>query len=391
MGRDAGRWSRAGTRRTAAALLTLALVALAGCGGSSTGAVHSQPTNTSLIFPTSTPMPGDPSSLGWVREAAGHYGSAHFAASDPQRGYLCATDDASGGAGRLFGVTTDGGQTWQLKASPAAYPTCYVRVSPTDPLKLTLSSVNLPGDGQSAFVDAHYSSDGGQTWQAAPIPPNTLAPIDALWAGSNLFMYFGANKGQQATLQVSVNGGAFTPVDLSALVPNDPTLSIGTALVSGDTYYLTLIGQCAPDCTVLVATADGGKTWRHLANPQQLVLEAAADSALYARVYDPAGLQPVRVMRSADGGATWSDVTIPPLPTGERLSAYLPAPDGTLFSATPLAVYVLRGQAWTAIPVASGGTWAVDLTAVAVDGAGHPTRVFMSYEGPRAGQFSHTV
>jgi hypothetical protein len=374
-------------------LLALALAALAGCGGSSSGAVHGQPTSTPLIFPTWTPTPaaGDPTKYGWVRAAAGHYGSAQFAASDPQRGYLCAMDDASGGAGRLFGVTTDGGQTWQLKSSPAAYPTCYVRVSPTDPLKLTLSSVNLPGDGQSAFVDAHYSSDGGQTWQAAPVPPNTLAPIDALWAGSNLFMYVGANKGQQAALQVSVNGSAFAPVDLSALVPNDPTPSIGPALVSGDTFYLTLIGQCAPDCTVPVATRDGGKTWRRLANPQQLVVEAAAGNALYARVFDPAGLQPLRVMRSTDGGATWGDVTIPALPTGERLTTYLPAPDGTLFTATPLAVYVLRGPAWMAIPVASGGTWAVDLTAVAVDGAGHPTRVFMSYEAPHSGQFSHTV
>jgi hypothetical protein len=84
-------------------------------------------------------------------------------------------------------------------------------------------------------------------------------------------------------------------------------------------------------------------------------------------------------------------VSLPPLPNGSSLTYYLVAPDGTFFTASPPAVYALHGQAWSAIPYAAGGTWAADLTAIAVDAAGHPTRVFFSYEGRNPGQFSHTV
>ncbi|HEV2235325.1 MAG TPA: sialidase family protein [Ktedonobacterales bacterium] len=383
-----------GWRGVAAWLLALALApGLAACGGASSTVTHAQPTNTPLVFPTRTPTaaPANPSAFGWARIAAGHYGSAQFAASDPQRGYLCADDDASSGAGRVFGVSTDGGQMWRLKPAPTAYPTCAITVSPTDPLKLTISSINQPGDGQTAFVDAFASSDGGQTWQAAPIPANTLGPAGELWAGADLYLSIGPNKGQAPALQVSVNGGAFTPVDLSTLMPGSPHPSIGNALASSDTLYLTLQGQCSPNCTALVATSDGGKTWQHLANPLNLVLDAVAGSALYAHAFDGAGLQPLRVVRSSDGGATWSDVSVPALPDGNRVNYYLVAPDGTLFTSTPLAVFVLRGQAWSAITFAASGTWALDLTATATDGAGHPARVFVSYEGPHPGQFSHTV
>jgi hypothetical protein len=84
-------------------------------------------------------------------------------------------------------------------------------------------------------------------------------------------------------------------------------------------------------------------------------------------------------------------VSVPALPDGNRVNYYQVAPDGTLFTSTPHAAYALRGQTWSAIIFTTSGTWAVNVTAVATDVAGHPTRVFVSYEGPKPGQFSHTV
>ncbi|HEY7985052.1 MAG TPA: hypothetical protein VID73_12830 [Ktedonobacterales bacterium] len=384
---------RIGWRGVGTALLALALApGLAACGAASSTITHAVPTNTPAVFPTSTPTaaPADPTGYGWAHITAGHYGSAQFAASDPQRGYLCADDDADGGAGRVFGTTSDGGQTWQLKPAPTAYITCTILVSPTDPQKLTISSINLPGDGQTAFVDAFASTDGGQAWKALPIPPNTLGPAGALWAGSNLFLYIVANKGQAASLQVSANGGAFTPLDASTLVPGMTGLSLVSALAAGTTLYLNLSASCAHDCPYIVATSDGGKTWKRIPNQSSLYLTDVEGNVLYASLFGGSSTS-VQARRSTDGGATWSVLDVPVLPSGNVVTSYRVAPDGTLFTATPLAVYALRGQAWSAIPFAAGGTWGVGITAIAADSAGHPTRVLVSYDGPHPGQFSHTV
>jgi hypothetical protein len=391
MEREVGGHRRGRARGALAALLAIALTALAGCGGASTRE-HAQPTTTPvLVFPTRTPKPADPISLGWEQLASGQYGSARFAPSDPRRGYFCANNHDSATSEGVFGVSTDGGQTWQLKPSPQAYMTCRIAVSPTDPLKLTLNSVNLPGDGQSAFVDAHYSSDGGQTWQAAPIPPNTLGSAGAIWVGASLFTYIGPNKGQAPALFVSANGGAATQVDMSTIIPHDPTPSIWSAVTDGNTLYLTLFGLCTPNCTVLVATSDGGKTWRQLANPLNLTVDAMAGTMLYAHLFNAMPPFILRVMRTADGGATWSAVEVPTLPDGTSSVEYQVAPDGTIFSATPHAVYALHGQTWSAIIFATSGTWAVSVIGFATDAAGHPTRVYVAYEGPQGGIFAHTL
>jgi hypothetical protein len=388
MGRDVGGHRSSGAL---AALLAIVVAALAGCGGGSTRG-HAQPTSVPLVFPTHTPTmgPADPASLGWTRVTAGHLGTVQFAASDPQRGYYCATDDASGGAGRVFGVTTDGGQTWQVKPSPATYPTCRIEVSPTDPLKLTINSVNLPGDGQAAFVDAHYSSNSGQTWQAAPIPPNTLSFGQALWAGASLYMFVGGNKGQSSLLEVSTSGGPFTAINLGTVAPGVTSPNIAAATTAGDTFYLTVSGNCPQQCMTISVTADGGKSWRQVRTLPNLLVTDAEGSTLYAVLFSNNGTSN-QLQTSADGGATWAAVTMPALPDGTVAGEFVAARDGTIFTATPHAVYALHGQTWNAIIFATGGTWAVSVIGIATDAVGHPTRVYIAYEGPQPGIFAHTL
>lgn len=94
---------------------------------------------------------------------------------------------------------------------------------------------------------------------------------------------------------------------------------------SGDAIYL------ATDSGVWSST-DGGASWvqRDLGfGPNQQVLDVALDPAnpavVWAGVADAQGNQPANVVRSADGGATWTDLTPPHSPMSCNAIAVDPA------------------------------------------------------------------
>jgi hypothetical protein len=383
-------------------LSALAALLVVTVGGASVLVIHDlgtsggQPTNAppagqaTATVKSSTPTPvvsSDPQANGWTQEKpAGD--DIKFSASSVQRGYLCGTDQSGQ---HTFGVTTNGGQTWGFGQSPAAYDVCSIQISPTNPLDLVIYSTVEAGPVNTPHADAHSSSDGGKTWKAAPVAQTTTAPGGALWSAAYLYVWSGADEssGQSSFLKVSANGGPFASLDLNWLLPGAQNVSIASAVVSSTTLYLNLTYSGCPAaaqaCLTIVASRDGGKTWSQASNQAGIRLVYVVGNTLYGQV--TAGAT-ATLVRSTDDGATWIVLTIPPLPGGQtvRLSdqgAWLPAPDGTIFTAPfGLGVAYLRAGAWTIVPFSSDASLDA-VVAVSFAPNGQPQRIW-GVSGPQA-------
>jgi hypothetical protein len=324
-------------------------------------------------------------------------GDIKFSASSPQRGYLCGRDQS----GQLvLGVTTDGGQTWTFGQSPAAYESCSIQISPTNPLDLVVNSEEGSCAAPCPRIDAHYSTDGGNTWNAAPIPQNTIAPGGAIWSAAYLYLWSGANKdsGQSGFLEVSANGSPFVSVDLNTLLPGAQNVSISSPVASNTKLYLNLTytGCSSQDCHAIVVSGDGGKTWTQVPNQSSIQLMYVLGNTLYAQTV--VGTT-TTLMLSSDNGASWTAQTLPLLPDGQPLSlsaqgSWVPTPDGTIFAASPDrgVVAYLRAGAWTVIPFGPAPD-GYSVAAVALDANGQPQRVWgrVGATSSRAGIYWHTL
>ena len=186
-----------------------------------------------------TPNLSDPQSTGWTPVSGGVFTDVQFTQSSRQRGYLCGMGEKTNT--RIVGVTTDGGDTWQIGPSPAGYDHCSVQVSATNPLDVALLSSVGPCGSCTGF-DTHYSTDGGRTWRVAPFPPNTEPTASAVWAGQYLYIWAAPTpeNPQQGFFKVSANGGAFTTLDPNSLVPGASGAYIQQMIAGGAKVYVTL-------------------------------------------------------------------------------------------------------------------------------------------------------
>jgi photosystem II stability/assembly factor-like uncharacterized protein len=292
-----------------------------------------------------------------------------FTQQSGQRGYLCGTD--AGASERLFGVTTDGGNTWQIGSSPAGYDRCSLQVSATNPLDAILQSDC--GEGCAEF-DIHYSTNGGRTWAVAP------SAAGAIWAGQ--YLYIWTETSQPGFLKVSASGGAFTAIAPNALVPGASGVFIQQVVAGGAAVYVTIAYtgcSASQGCTAVVASSDGGKTWTRISNTFNMHVVWVAGTTLYDEIYPNYGA----VQTSTDNGATWNPLALPRQPDGttaatEIPGTLLPAADGTIFALDSKlgAIAYLRGGSWTVIPFSS---WGVDgpLGSVTFGPDGHPLRVWV--------------
>ena len=393
-----------GRRRGKAAILTaLAVLMVAVIAGTSylvVAQLHasdpgktahaSAPTATAqTTIPVTTPTPDRslPTTNGWTSVTAAAFGDTQFAASNPQRGYLCGS--MGYGNERVLGSTTDGGQIWSIGKSPASYTSCYLRISPTNPLDVTLTSVNAPGDGASAFVEAHYSTDGAKSWKAAPIPPNTLGEAQLLWSGPYLYLAL------RDTLQVSVNGGPFTVIAMANLGLGAREMTLTSAVATADRLYLNVqTSACQSPCNILLASSNGGASWAKLPNNGNVLLAQVQGNVLYGGVMDG---QPylTTIMRSSNGGTTWNPVSLPTLPSGLEITSYVIAPAQTIFVWTRGEVAALHDGMWKVYPFSVSKTDvymdSLEMTAVSFDGSGHPLKIWGHDEGAHPGIYWRSV
>lgn len=346
-------------------------------------------------FLTPTP-PREPKDNGWT-QVSRVAGDVKFSASSPRRGYLCGSDQSGPG---IVGVTTDGGQTWGFGQSSAAYDSCSIQMSPTNALDVVINSEEGTCAAPCPRVDAHYSTDGGKTWNAAPIPQNTVAPGGAIWSAAYLYVWSGANSDnrQSGFLKVSANGEPFVPLDLNTLLPGAQNISIESAVAGGTKLYLnlTFTGCSSQNCQTIVASDDGGKTWMQVPNQSNIQLMYVVDHTLYAQKVEGTN---TTLVFSTDDGASWTAQTLPPLPNGQALSlsdlgSWMPAPDGTFFTASPDLgeVAYLRAGVWTVIPFGPGPD-GYTVAAVSLGANGQPQRVWglIDVQSSRAGIYWHTL
>ena len=125
--------------------------------------------------------------------------------------------------------------------------------------------------------------------------------------------------------------------------------------------------EFAPDGTTYIGTqdsvrksTDGGLSWATLnlgigANDQvfDVTIDPSAPSILWAGIADASGSQPVNVMRSTDGGATWADRTPPHTPMSGTGIAVDPNDSNTV-----IAVFggdFGGGEAW--VTTDGGDSW----------------------------------
>lgn len=329
-----------------------------------------------------------PSDNGWTAISQAKFGDVAFSVSDPRRGYVCGTLDANNQ--RVFGITTDGGQTWHIGDSPATYPSCYLQISPGNPLNLTLVSVNAPGDGGSTFTEAHYSTDGGKTWKTVPLPQNTTGGGQLLWSGSYLYVVL------YNLLEVSTNGGPFKQISLSSLVPGAQQVTLSGGVATAGRMYLNVqTSACQSPCELLLSSANGGASWTKISgdNPD-VQLDYVQGNTLYGSVHGDTPFI-TTIFRSTNGGATWNPLLLQPLPISADISSYAVAPDQTIFvtvfASTLSGVGVLRDGAWTIYPFSSNNQDSIQATAISLDASGHPQKLWGHGDGAHPGLYWHNV
>jgi BNR/Asp-box repeat protein len=373
------------------ALVALLVAAIAGASylmaqqlqGQSAATTASKTAGASQPSATTRPDLTIPANNGWTSVAPSSYGDVQFTAAMPERGYLCGS--GSDNKNHIFGVTKDHGQTWSISDSPALYMTCSLQLSLSNPLDLTLTSINEPGDGQSAYVEAHYSTDGGKSWKAAPIPPNTLVPANLFWSGQYLYL------ARQYSLEVSMNGGPFTSIPLSGIVPGESDVFLTSAVATADTVYLNVQTKgCQSPCDILLASSNGGASWAKIPNSGNVLLQFVQGNTFYGNVLNG---QPfvTSVLRSTDGGATWQTIAFPPLPGNVNTSSYLVAPDQTIYTSSLAGVAALRNSAWSVLPVSSSDRDFIQVTAISLDASGHPQKVWGVDGGIHPGIYWHNL
>jgi len=202
--------------------------------------------------------------------------------------------------------STDAGANWTALSTPFGA----VKALALDPVAPAIMYVGTEGDYVRATDGLWRSADGGESWLSVPLPKdmgsvgNVL--IDPRTAGSTRARLYV----QGAFLQRSEDGGA-TFVDISPASRNGG-VSIRLDPSNPDTLY---VAAKTPALTVYKSDDRGNHWQRSTVRDGNITLwnnsiAVAASDPRFVYVVFGAGDGPV-LARSEDGGATWSETTVP--------------------------------------------------------------------------------
>jgi hypothetical protein len=361
-----------------------------------------------------TPAPSLPP--GWISGGPSYAQTIVFAPSAPTTAYTCGAvplDEPGAPLSVSVGVSHDYGRTWKTLPSPLLSPWCDITVDPTDPQDVVLVTVVCASCSANPPLSIYRTTDGGDDWSLWPLPPwgsggrDVFSGYEWAWAGSTLFLAQAIDDGRSGytVLAASVNRGPFVWVGQHRLFAGEPpTAGINSLTGLDGTLYVTF--NCGPGCPVtsthMMRSSDGGATWSPFAPAFQgrtvyLAGTRAASASLFGFT-DPGPGEAITsgdYLRSADGGLTWQ--SMPPFPDMLGLVDITAAPDGTTYAelwaccapagrTTPEGIYKLAPGVtqWSFVGQFPGGT----STSIVLswDTAGHPRALWSPIHQP-AGPF----
>jgi photosystem II stability/assembly factor-like uncharacterized protein len=295
-----------------------------------------------------------------------------------ESGYGLFEEDAPT-CGVLVGFTTDGGGRFG-RLVPVTTGSCSGAASVSE------LAFDDHGDGFAYGPDLFETHDGGSSWRPVPQPGQVLS-VAAL--GSSVWMVeTGCSRSTNPQspcpmrLLESIDGGStWQPV----VTPAGLTLNSGFASGGGQTWLLRLSQTTAylssnlpigtpvqvPTTAPLWVTSDSGRTWSARSIPCGfpafvVSLSAAPDGTLFAVCAGQpgAGNQLKSVLRSSDGGATWT-VAFPCDSTGASIPANCAATVlsggylGGIDAVSSTTVFLVGGRSSLLVTRDGGATWKV--------------------------------
>lgn len=238
--------------------------------------------------------------------------------------------------GTVHGIllhTTDGGRTWTSSRMLAGEYDALSFISPTDGWATIATNCNPVG---CKSTDVIRTSDEGSVWRAAKALSGEPVPHGLATFGPDVVAI------TQTSVAVSPDGGATWSVHQ---LPSGLTVQ-SAAFTSPQDGYVSGTATCAPglstSCAVLAyRTTDGGASWsevftEHVASGAFAASTVAAfgTDAVWLHVSAPGDT----LLRSADGGATWTNL-------GAALSATALNVNQMRFT-TPSTGYAALGVIW---------------------------------------------
>ncbi|MBN2147650.1 MAG: DUF1906 domain-containing protein [Anaerolineales bacterium] len=202
----------------------------------------------------------------------------------------------------LVYATVDGGGTWQPVEIPGAPPGAV-------PLALTFIdsergwlSLSLPSSANFNLGLLYRTQDGGQSWQALPLPGAGSVHFNTPeigWALVEDILYCTRDGGQSWTVQSPILPGEAGAVFYSLPTFFDPQSGL---------LPVTLLDPYSPRMEIY-ATADGGLTWTMVSALPLQPEDALLDASLLTTFLDPQHWWVAHssgdLHLSQDGGHTW--------------------------------------------------------------------------------------
>lgn len=391
----------------AAAALVAAVTGLAVSGGhhstvatrtgtaaAATGATN--PPSTVQVYPPLSPQAStvEPATTAPATTAAPTGMPAGFAPVSvtfvsADSGWVLGTVSCQAGRCAAVGRTTDGGATWTATSAPqvtlpASGPPAAIRFADASDGWLYTST--------SLWV----THDGGATWQAQAIPGGSGAMIGDLKASAGTVYVVALRPGAgEGIYSAPATGGPWTAAPLSPATGGGPVPSPSIVL-QGRTGWIVTDNR-----TVVSGARDlNGAGWQpwtapcsHGNGPAGLAAASTTDLVAWCAegLWGPpdpgttAGQ--LSVLRSSDGGSTFSQVgTVP----GTTISSWAVAPGQPADILAVTGSGIVRstdgGATWSTVdPASTGGSAYVGFTtatqAVAVIGTAQAPALVMSHDG----------
>jgi photosystem II stability/assembly factor-like uncharacterized protein len=292
---------------------------------------------------------------------------------------------ASGSGGTVL-RTGDGGTTWQRLTIPGAGELDFRDV---DAVSADIAYALSIGSGDSSRI--FKTTDAGKTWtlQFTNTDPKAFFDAMAFWDANRGIAFSDSIEGQLVILRTDNGGAAWTRVPATGLPPaldNEGAFAAsGTNVAVFGTSHVW-IGTGAAAVSRVLRSTDGGLTWSAASTP----LAAGPSSGIFSIAFRDAdhgivvggdyrkeGEAVDNAAITSDGGRTWTAVK--GLSGFRSVVSYLPGAASTALAVGPQGADISTddGRTWTPLPGATGlHTFAVARRGNTGWGAGENGRIF---------------